>query len=319
MDHFHTLKVSMPRDDYIDEHRRLVKALESKDPGLLKEELKEQKADLDKAVKGGGIKEDKRYINSKTAWSLAHLEKKVLMEFYNNPAVPPSMKAKLKEAMMVKPSLKLKGGLKGVSKASGFIRRLMWENSHKHKGAYGNPTWGLAADSKMNKGAKFELKKLASESQGGLNKGEYGASPFITHHFSTGTRKPKQKTKPETAAQKRAREKFKVEVTAETVIPTHPALLEHFANQPKEEPKPKKEEEPKDKAEPKEEKKPKEELPFLNDTKGTESRWRAIDAETDFYGTGPEAAAYIEQLKKERAAKKKKGGSLPDVPPMCGV
>jgi hypothetical protein len=307
MEHFHTLKpVVMPRDDYIDEHRRLVKALESNDPGLLKEELKEQKADLDKAVKGGS-KEDKRYINSKTPWSLAHLEMKVLREFYNDPTVPPSMKTKLKEAMKIKPGLKLKGGLKGVSKASGFIRRLMWENKNKHKWNYGNPTWELPVGSKMDKRAKFELKKLASEAQGGLNKGAYGASPFITHHFS-GTRKGKAKTAPETAAQKKARaalaQKSAEGVTAETVIPTHPALLEHFASQPKPEPK-----EPK--VEPKA--KPKSYLPFIYDTKGKEQRWRQIDAETDFYGTGEEAAEYIKQIIKERKAK---GGG---VPPMRGV
>lgn len=243
MEHFHSLKpVVMPRGDYINEHQRLVKALESQDPGLLKAELKEQKGDLAKGMKGGGIKEDKRYINSKTAWSLAHLEMKVLKEFYDNPAVPPSMKMKLKEAMMVKPTLKkkLKGGLTGVSKASGFIRRLMWENSHKHNGSYGNPTWGLAADSKMKKAAKFEYKKLASASQGGLNDDDYGASPFITHHFATTARKAKSKTSPESDAQKAARAKFKkrgapkeaVETSESgTPVPTHPGLLEHFANQ----------------------------------------------------------------------------------------
>ena len=237
MEHFHTLKpVVMPRNEYISEHRRLVKALESKDPELLADELKEQKADLAEGLKGAGIKEDKRYINSKPAWSLAHLEAKVLKEFYDNPAVPPSMKMKLKEAMMIKPTLKkLKGGLTGVSKKSGFIRRLMWENSHKHKGAYGNPTWELAPDSTMNKATKFEYKKLASP-----NGERYGASPFITRHFAT-TRQPKGKAGPETEAQKKARAKFSKRappkepeeptVTTDGPIPTHPSLLEHFANQ----------------------------------------------------------------------------------------
>ena len=162
-------------------------------------------------LEGGGIAEDKRWINSKSPWTLAHLDAKVLQGFYNNPAVPPSMKKKLKEALMIKPTLKkkLKGGLSGVSKASGFIRRLMWENSHKHDGAYGNPTWALAKDSKMKKAVKFDYKKLASPEQGGLNKERpYGASPFISHHFSTEERKPREKSKPETEAQKKARMDF---------------------------------------------------------------------------------------------------------------
>ena len=57
-------------------------------------------------LEGGGIAEDKRWINSKSPWTLAHLDAKVLQGFYNNPAVPPSMKKKLKEALMIKPTLK---------------------------------------------------------------------------------------------------------------------------------------------------------------------------------------------------------------------
>lgn len=170
---------------------------------------------------GGGIAEDKRMINAKTPWTLAHLEERVLKAFYNNPAVPPSMRTKLKMALMIKPTLKkkkLKGGLKGVSKASGFIRRLMWENSHKHSGAYGNPTWALAPGSKMNKPIKFDYKKLANAEQGGeptysnksgvRERNPYGASPFIEHHFKTEAKKAKAPAKPETDAQKKARMEF---------------------------------------------------------------------------------------------------------------
>lgn len=139
---------------------------------------------LQERVEGSGIAEDKRMINAKSPWTLAHLEMKILKDFYKNPAVPPSMRKKLKDAMMIKPTLRGgEGGLKGVSKASGYIRRLMWENKHKHKGDYKKPTWELAKDSKMKRADKFEWKKLASKDQGGLNKKEYGSSPFITTHF----------------------------------------------------------------------------------------------------------------------------------------
>lgn len=208
-------------------------------------------------LEGSGIAEDKRYINSKSPWTLAHLNAKLLKAFYNNPAVPPSMKKKLKEAMMIKPTLKgkLKGGLKGVSKASGFIRRLMWENSNKHKGSYGNPTWELAPGSRMSKKAKFEYSKLATPGQKGSNsKGAYGASPFIKHHFATLARQPKAKSAQETDDQKKARKDWKkpqeqMSVEAETTIPS--ILESHFANQveekpeePKVEPKPEPKEEP---------------------------------------------------------------------------
>lgn len=192
------------------------------------------------AAVGGGIAEDKRMINAKSPWTLAHLEQKVLLAFYNNPAVPQSMRTKLKEAMMIKPTLKkkkLKGGLSGVSKASGFIRRLMWENSHKHEGEYGNPTWELAKDSTMKKPEKFDYKKLASSDQGGLNKegNPYGASPFIAHHFSKKEKQPKTKSKPETSAQKKARMKFmgkEVKEPRPSLDSPAPSLVQHFANQP---------------------------------------------------------------------------------------
>lgn len=72
---------------------------------------------------------------------------------------------------------------RGVSKASGFIRRMMAENKKKHTGQYKKPTFPLAKDSTMNAAVEFDLKKLASKEQGGLNKAQYGASPFIEKHF----------------------------------------------------------------------------------------------------------------------------------------
>jgi hypothetical protein len=99
---------------------------------------------------------------------------------------------------------RLRGGRAGVSKASGFIQRLMAENKKKHTGSYTNPTYPLAADSTMNKAFEFKYKKLASAGQGGENQKEYGASPFITKHFSKAM--PEQGAPaPETTAQRAAR------------------------------------------------------------------------------------------------------------------
>jgi hypothetical protein len=82
----------------------------------------------------------------------------------------------------------------GRGQASGFIMRAMAENKLKHSGQYKNPTYPLAPGSTMNKPIEFDWKKLANKSQGGEKevgskthwgtKGEYGASPFILHHFS---------------------------------------------------------------------------------------------------------------------------------------
>jgi hypothetical protein len=178
--------------------------------------------------------EDKRLINSKTSYTLKELPMKVLEFYFNSPEVPKSMKDKLYEAIELK-KRPLKGGLKGVSKASGFIRRLMWENSNKHNGSYKNPTWKLAPNSKMRQKAKFDWKFLASEDQGGLNKSAYGASPFITSHFKEDT--PSGSYEPETAEQKKARKEFKksqpVEEVKEAPVEEQEAsriLHEHFGN-----------------------------------------------------------------------------------------
>lgn len=150
-------------------------------------------------LEGAGIKEDKRMINAKSPWTLAHLSMKILQGFYNDPSVPPSMKTKLKNAMAMKPSLKggLVGGLAGVSKASGFIQRMMAENKKKHTGQYKKPTSPGHPDSSMKKWVPFDYNKLAHKDQGGdevyknsrgvVERNPYGASPFIQKYFKNGT------------------------------------------------------------------------------------------------------------------------------------
>lgn len=102
----------------------------------------------------------------------------------------------------------------GISKSSGFIRRLMAENSLKHKGQYKNPTYPLAEGSTMNAPAKFDYKRVANASQSGSNQSEYGASPFIQKHFGHVRAVPfvrKRVAEPtikETPTQKEAREEF---------------------------------------------------------------------------------------------------------------
>lgn len=93
----------------------------------------------------------------------------------------------------------------GRGQASGFIMRAMAENKKKHSGQYKNPTYPLAPGSTMNKPIEFDWKKLANKNQGGEkdvgskthwgNKGEYGASPFILHHFSGSTKEYKKGNK----------------------------------------------------------------------------------------------------------------------------
>jgi len=79
----------------------------------------------------------------------------------------------------------------GFSKQSGFIRRLMAENTVAHRGQYGNPTT-LHPKSTMNEPAIFKYKKLATPAQQGTKQygNPYGASPFIQRHFGTIERVP---------------------------------------------------------------------------------------------------------------------------------
>ena len=71
----------------------------------------------------------------------------------------------------------------GGNAKAGFIRRMMWENQHKHDGEYKRPVYPLADDSKMKQPWKFKYYKLANREQNGVNQRNYGASPFITRHF----------------------------------------------------------------------------------------------------------------------------------------
>jgi len=82
---------------------------------------------------------------------------------------------------------KITGGRAGVSKASGFVQRMMAENKLKHSGQYKKPTDPAHKDSTMKAWEAFDYRKLANKSQGGLNESDYGASPFISRHFEGDT------------------------------------------------------------------------------------------------------------------------------------
>jgi len=178
----------------------------------------------------------------------------------------------LKEKEALANNKKLVGwGLEGGrGQASGFIMRAMAENKLKHKGQYKNPTYPLAPGSSMNKPIEFDWRKLANKSQGGEKevgnkttwgtKGEYGASPFILHHFSGSTKEYKKGKKDypkESDTQQKARMIFtaknllaKAKKLAEasgtpaptmtiadvapTVVPeaTKADIIEHFGNAP---------------------------------------------------------------------------------------
>jgi len=142
----------------------------------------------------------------------------------------------------------------GRGRASGFIMRAMAENKLKHSGKYRKPTFPLAPGSKMNKPIEFDWRKLADKSQGGLqkpgekvhwgSKGEYGASPFILHHFKGAPTDTRPDIK-ETDAQRKARLIFTAKAllakatTPQQVAQVAEDLKNHFGNvaEAKEEPK----------------------------------------------------------------------------------
>lgn len=142
---------------------------------------------------GGDLAEDKRMVNAKTPYTLQQLSTEFLKSMMANPDVPPSMKDKLKATLELKGS-GLVGGLAGVSKASGFVQRMMAENKKKHSGQYKRPTDPPAPDSTMSSWRPFQLHKLANSKQipKGQNTSKYGASPFILRHFK-GVTSPKFK------------------------------------------------------------------------------------------------------------------------------
>jgi len=129
-------------------------------------------------ISGAGLEPilDKRYINSKTPFTLAkEYPKDVLKSFQDDPSVPPSMKEKLGVAM---------GLSGGRGQASGFIMRMMAENKKKHQGQYRNPS-DNDYGSTMNKFRAFDYERLANADQNGTNQSDYGASPFIIKHFGS--------------------------------------------------------------------------------------------------------------------------------------
>ena len=182
-------------------------------------------AGLEHMLIGKGLAEDKRVINAKTPWSLSKLPSSVLKHFKDEPDVPPSMKDKLDAA------LEMKGGLAGVSKASGFVQRMMAEAKKKHGGepygeepalqSYRNPTRPLHPESTMKKGVPFDLRKLANADQHGRNASDYGASPFILEHFGHGRMEGGGETEKQKEARKSAKKRLmekrtgKVEVEEE--------------------------------------------------------------------------------------------------------
>ena len=140
---------------------------------------------------GGDIAEDKRYINSKTPYTLAkEMNEAMLRKYHDDPNVPPSMKEKLATAM------EMKGGWTG-SKQAGFVRRMMAEAKKKHGGdpygpnpkipSYRNPTDPLHPESTMKAPQPFVYSRIQREEDGGENNDEaWGPSPFIVEHFGHG-------------------------------------------------------------------------------------------------------------------------------------
>jgi len=151
------------------------------------------------------LQEAKVYVNAKTPYTLASLTEGFLKKMRDNPDVPPSMKERLETALMIKKD-GVKGGLAGVSKASGFIQRMMAENNKKHNGQYKKPTDPAHKDSTMSAWRPFDYKKLANATQSGTNTSQYGASPFIQKYFKNGTVKfERGHTAKETEPQRKAR------------------------------------------------------------------------------------------------------------------
>jgi len=165
------------------------------------------------------LHEAKEYVNAKTPYTLASLTEGFLKKMRDNPQVPPSMKERLTSALQIK-SNGVKGGLAGVSKASGFIQRMMANNKLANSGQYKNSKKmnkkpnGKSLMSGRDKGV-FNYKKLANEPQHGNNRNpnhDYGASPFIQKYFypedADIRRPPNGRSNPETATQREARLKF---------------------------------------------------------------------------------------------------------------
>ena len=124
----------------------------------------------------------------------------------------------------------------GRGQASGFIMRAMAENKLKHSGQYKNPTFPLAPGSTMNKPIEFDWKKLANKNQGGEKevgskthwgvKGEYGASPFILHHFSGDAKEYKKGNKKVYPKEDSIQQKARMIFTAKNLLAKAKKLAE---------------------------------------------------------------------------------------------
>jgi hypothetical protein len=204
------------------------------------------------------LQDAKRYINAKTPFTLSSLTEGFLKTMRDKPEVPPSMKERLTQALEIKKD-KLRGGLAGVSQASGFIQRLMANNKLVNKGQYKNTKKvvkgkdGKPLMSGKDKGI-IHFGKIGHATQHGKNENtlhEYGASPFIKKYFypkdADIRRPPLGNTNPETPLQADARRNHWGRVVQKAPKTEEvPKPIEKEVPKPKEAPKPKepKKEEP---------------------------------------------------------------------------
>jgi hypothetical protein len=173
--------IVIPRKKFVKEHRHLVELLNRYDIPALRKEAADQAEEL--KLKGG-------FFNLNAFRGMPSGTKAILSS-----AVKPVMESLIPALGQVAETLIPLIGKgthrenKGGNKQSGFIRRLMAENTVRHQGQYRNPT-DLVPNSTMFHKARFDWKQLANPSQSGVNthKGNnpdnYGASPFILKHFA---------------------------------------------------------------------------------------------------------------------------------------
>lgn len=222
--------IVIPRQKFIKEHKHLVGLLNQYDIPALRKEAKDQSEEL-QALQGGTHREnvlrsykieDKPYSIQELS-TITSVPANILQEVYNrgigayssspksvrlkgsyvkNVDAPMSKKLSKEQWAMARVYSFIDGNEKHdedlrsnrggkMSAQSGFIRRLMAENSLKHDGQYKYPVWKLHKDSTMDEPFKFNYEDIANPAQRGTNthKGKnpdnYGASPFIQKHFGT--------------------------------------------------------------------------------------------------------------------------------------
>ena len=262
--------IVIPKKDFIKEHRHLIDLLNRYDIPALKKEAASQASEL-RDMTGGTRRTDvlRKYDLEDKSYSLKELSDvskvplHILQEVYNrgvgayrtspksvrlkhsyvkNVDAPMSAKLSKENWGYARVYSFLDGNEKhdndlrrnisgGMGQASGFIRRLMAENALKHKGQYKKPTFPLAKGSTMNQPAEFDYRRIANNTQRGINASEYGASPFIQKHFGLArsvpferqrgeappttpykTKRKSRATTEETEEQKKARKAFVVPV-----------------------------------------------------------------------------------------------------------